>query len=315
MTKFSIIDHQHKSARLRTALVKLGFKHTSSRDSDIYFHNCDYRINDYWDEIHKAKSNGARIVIFSHAAPVTLSYDGGTYSASDDVDLYLAQSPGQKEIMQRFGYPHRIEVIGWHYCDIKPFKPVDKVRSILLAPGHPACESDKCLLHNDAQDKTFHGCAYQHANKKVYKILRGMDCRLAVRFARDLGKTGLKMDKGVQYQKTDYLLESAVKAIEKVDMVVSNNCTFASLAIALGKPVVMYGQEISRQLNANKEIVPYQHWGLYKGYLRYPYEIFEVSDPQALIEYAGKNEAVEWRERFIGDPLDTDKLFECMNDL
>jgi hypothetical protein len=88
------------------------------------------------------------------------------------------------------------------------------------------------------------------------------------------------------------------------------------MSIARGKPVVMYGQNIKPHDGFSFDGLNYvKHWDAYKDYMFYPYDIEGRNDPEMVmeeLEYASKNEASDWKAKFIGDPLDPDKLMNAL---
>lgn len=300
--RVQISDWQHKSEMLRAALVTAGHEIVKARP-DILLVDFDGPVAHYPKTIEKAYSEGALIAMYSHGAMPLHGWDG-IWEPNERVSVHLVMTPGQQEVMRRYGYPIRTEVIGWHYCEQRKFEPIEDVWSkrVLFAPWHP------------------HGNGWmlgeaRALNTKVYSLLRDMPVALTVRHVRTLFQNGLEEAVGVEYQPSDMTLESAVKAIDAADLVVSHG-TFAYLAVARGKPVVFYGQNIRPHDGYSDEMLRYAlKWDLYRDYMRYPYDISDTK-PKAtwnILQQAGKVEASEWRSKFIGyefDPVGFVKLLE-----
>ena len=292
--KIRLHPHQGKEGLLVRALVDKGVKFVSG-PAGIYLTDCD--VGKEQQAITKAHNRGERVVLFSHAAPVTLVWDG-IRKVHPDIDLFLAQTPGQKNVMESYGYPHPISVIGWHYCTIKPFKPTENVKSVLFAASHP--DSNGIMPQS------------VEANQRTFAKLRALGLSLTVRYARSLGRSGLTRESGVNYQQSDYTIASSVKAIDQADVIVADNCTFASLAVARGKPVVMHAQNIGgHRLDANT-IGDYKHWDDYKDYLRYGYDLDDYDNAGDVIAKALQKQDDEWYNKFISSPLNADKLHRMM---
>jgi hypothetical protein len=150
------------------------------------------------------------------------------------------------------------------------------------------------------------------ANQRTFAKLKALGLSLTVRYALSLGKSGLDKEPGINYQQSDYTIASSVKAIDQADVIVADNCTFASLAIARGKPVVMHAQNIGGHRIDADTIGDYQHWDVYKDYLHYAYDLDDYDNAGDVIAKAIQKQDDEWYNKFIGKPLDADKLHRMM---
>lgn len=302
--KIQVNDYQKKASLLVKALKDAGHEIVKSWP-DVLLIDVDFPVSHYPRIIEKAYSEGARVVLYSHGAPVITAWDG-IWEPSDYVSKYFAQSPGQKHIMEQYSYPYPIDVIGWHYCKTKPFKEADKIETILFAPWHP--HSDGWLMPQA-----------RRLNTQVYAQLVDMQLdmpyKLLVRHVRTVAQNGLAQNDSVEYQYSDMSIEGAVKAIDSVDVIVTNMGTLACLAVARGKPLVVYGQDICPHDGYNIETLRYvNNWDLYKDYLRYPFDISDKKPraTQNIIKMAAGVEAHGWREKFIGDAFDPARFVALM---
>jgi len=301
--KVQVHNWQDKASELIAALKR---KDVSIVDThpDILLIDFDAATPYYTKKIERAYQQGAEIVLYSHGAPVITAYDM-VWESDSRVRVYLAQSQGQKEVMQAYGYPNPIEVIGWHYCKQKKFKPAKKINTILFAPHHP---------HGDGYLQP----TVKQSNTDTYDKLKQTPYKLSIMHFGDIRHNGLRYDRGVDYIISEKSNKQSVKEIDKADIVVSNLGTFASLAIARGKPVVVYGQDICPHDGFNDATIYYvKNWDKYRDMLHYPYDISKLKPKAAqhTIEFAAQNEAKEWREKFIGNSLDEDRLYEILKNL
>jgi hypothetical protein len=302
--KVQVHNWQGKANELIAALKRKGAK-IVNQDPDVLLIDFDAAIPYYTKKIEVAYQKGAEIAMYSHGAPVITAYDR-VWEPDERVSVYLAQSQGQKDVMRSYGYPHPIEVVGWHYCDIKKFKPVKEIKTILFAPWHP------------------HGGGYLHgplmqANADVYDRLRQTPYKIRVMHIGELRHNGLKHDPDVEYIESNKTTQHSVKEIDRADVVVGNYVgTFGALAVARGKPTVIYGQDIRPHDGYNDADISYvRNWERYRDLLYYPHDISDLKPKatQNMIEHAALYEAKEWRERFIGEPLDEAKLYEVLTGL
>ena len=261
----------------------------------------DTAIPLYKKIVETAYKNGAEIVVYSHGAPVITAYDG-IWTPSDKIAVYLAQSSGQKEIMQKYGYPHPIEVVGWHFCKQKTFKPTE-IKRVLFAPFHPHSNG---YMMPEMRD----------LNNQVFRRLKSHEYDLTICHVGSTRDNNIRAYPEINYVQSDMSVASAVKLIDEHDLVVSYCGTFASLAIARGKPTVMFGQDIRPFDGYSDETLRrVESWESYRDLTRYPYDISNKKTKAArfLLEFASKIEAKDWRSRFIGRQIDEKCLIGALN--
>jgi hypothetical protein len=87
-----------------------------------------------------------------------------------------------------------------------------------------------------------------------------------------------------------------MKAIQEYDLIVGHQ-TFAYLAIASGKPTVMFGEDVP----PHSMHVPVRSWEKYKDLLKFPLDLL-VGHPQDVLNQAASSEDSirEWKYNFIG---------------
>jgi hypothetical protein len=235
--------------------------------------------------IQAAYEQGAEIVLYSHGAPVITAWDG-IWKPGPLTRLYLAQSPGQEWVMKAYNYPKRIKVIGWHYCEQREFQPCEDIKNILFAPEHPHTNG---YMLAEARELT----------EKVYNNL-------------------LDMPFDIIRHEGPVTLDESIKTIDGADVVITYPGTFACLAIARGKPVVMYGQNIRPHDGYSDTTLKYvAHWEDYQGCMRYHYDISEtdLKATESIIRRAGMVEETDWRNDFIGEQMKPDSLIDAIKGL
>jgi len=301
--KIQVHNWQHKANNLISALTRMGVEIVKDKP-DIYIIDFDGAVPYYTSKIEKAFQSGAEIVIYSHGAPVIVAWDR-VWEPDARVKLFLAQSEGEKAVMESYGYPHPIEVIGWHYCRKKKFKPVKNIKNILFAPWHPSGSGYLVPLG-------------KKVNADTFDKLRSMPFNLEVMYIGDIRQNGLNFSNDVTFTASKKDVNFSLPIIDKADLVVTNLSTVASLAVARGKPMVAYGQDIKPHDGSSEDNISYvKNWDKYRDMLRYPYDISNLKPKasQYLVEHAALHEATEWRDKFIGDPLDADKLIAVLENI
>lgn len=253
-----------------------------SEGANVLLIDGDFPVASYPYTIQHAYEAGAETVLYSHGAPVITAWDG-IWRPGPLTRLYLAQSPGQKWVMNTYKYPIKVEVIGWHYCEQRLFQPCNDVKKVLFAPEHPHTNG---YMLAEAREIT----------EKINNLLN------------DLPFDVVRHDGPVP-------LDISVMAIDQADVVVSYPGTFATLAVARGKPVVMYGQDICPHDGYSDEMLKYvKHWDDYRDYMRYPYDISHVNAraAESIIRNAAINEAVDWKLKFVGHSIDPENLVKVL---
>lgn len=286
--KITILDHQNKSVRMQEALVELGHQ--------IVFGNADLILLDHTaTPVHeqllgKASVQGSMVATYSHGANSFNAWDG-IWPLPKNVDAHIAISEGEKECMQRYGYPNPIYVMGWPWCEQKPYQETEK-KKVLFAPVHPLAGNG--FLKSERLK----------ANKITYSRLLAEDIDLKVRFIHSLGANGLWPAYGVEFVRGNP--DNTFEDIDEADVVIAWG-TYAYLSVARGKPTMMFGQDIPLGDGWSEQNWRWsQNWRAYKSYLHYPYEYvgkIDVGNPE------------EWRETFIGGDFDAGRFGDILSEI
>ena len=289
--KIQISDHQDKAYHLRRAIQQAGHQVVDSY-ADLLLIDFDGPIAHYPKVIEQAYAQGAEVYLYSHGAMPLTCWDG-IWKPHEYTRGYLAQTPGQKRVMEAYGYPYPVHVIGWHYCKQHSFAPTE-ARNVLFAPWHP-------------QGTGYLPPEGEVANRATFSNLtqiKGINLR--VRLVGLAEHNNIDVLDSVEYEPSNRSLAGAVASIEKADLVVGYG-TIAYLAVALGKPTIMYGQNTEPYDGYSPETLKYvKNWGLYRDVMHYPYDAdgLNVEELSELISFAAQHEATTWRKEFIGNQWD-----------
>lgn len=244
-------------------------------------------------------STPAKVFFYPHAARPMVQWDG-ILAPWPQTACSFEHAPGGAEVLRRCGYPHPVEVVGWSYCEQRPFRPVEKVKRVLFGPIHPNGNGYLCPT-----DLEINRLAFQ----RVLAYCRASGAKLTVRYLRGIHQNGLEKDiRGVAYNQAHPNL--TVADIDAADLVVAHQ-TLAYLAVARGKPVLMMGEDRPpRSGNSNENIQTVRSWELYADLLMYPLDILagdgSVGETAELVQEAcrGNLQTQTWRANFIGKPFD-----------
>ncbi len=298
MSCFYLKEHQHKGIAFVSALLAAGHYRTKRRmaaDFIFFDHDIGRRGLGYRQGIEQAYNAGIPVFIYPHSARPNVMAD--THHPWPHTRALFTISVGHKEVLEALKYPCPIEICGWSYSEIKPFLPVkpDKKIHVLFAPIHP--NANGYLSPEDKQ-----------LNAKVFSLLKdisGID--ITIRHIHDLENNGLWHDRNVNYVVGQP--DGSTKEIEAADVIIGSY-TLAYIAVALGKPLIMMGEQTRPHVGNTPGLIFYsKNWELYREIMRYPFEIENCAGGNDVLEImntvmSGSSEVEKWKRKFIGNPFD-----------
>lgn len=292
----AIKDHQNKAQGLAQALLQVGWDviYAGSGSADVLLIDHDIDRPGYRDLIDAYKTDGAKIVLYPHGANPMTVWDGLMEPYPVDACLVIAE--GHRQVMEAYGYPHPIRVIGWPYGPQHDFQPAAPDR-VLFAPIHPLGNG---YLHP----------SWAEANATAFRALLDYGRPITVRLIGSVQANGLWYAPGAEY--VAGRMDGSTDGLDDADVVVAHG-TFLSLAVAAGKPAVTFHQvqPTSDPEGPGEPLVPVRSWERYRHLMRYP---FDLADPDGIAKAAWWAPA-QWRRRFIGDPLDPALLDHTLREI
>lgn len=302
--RYCIHAHQHKAQAYITALRAAHYyPHLNLNRAEFLLIDHEWKglfagTDISWrDQIVKAEEMGIPIFIYPHSVRPNIPHD--LTNRYYPVNALFTIAEGHKEVLQRIGYPNPVEVTGWPYTEIHPFRqkePQGKIR-VLFAPIHPVGNG---YLPDEERE----------LNTKTYKLLLGLtdEISITVRHIQSLQRNGLWMDERVNYVAGSF--DGSTSQMNSAHVVVGA-FTYAYMAVALGHPLVMLGEGIRPHNSPRKsgKLVYARNWKKYRDYMRYPHNIEDCKKPDDLLTLiesamAGSHDVENWKERFIGQPFD-----------
>lgn len=297
MANIYVKNHQNKASGLIPALRSLGHTLNPNEDPDLLL--LDHDAPPYYQRILKAYPRQP-VILYPHGATSFVAWDG-IWQADPRVNCYLAQGAGEAAAMSAYGYPRPIVVTGWHYCEQAPFSSVGIPERILFAPAH--------ALGNGYMNYT-----RRTANHLAFRKLAELRefAQITVRHLDPILDIGVSYFEGITYEQG--APDNSTESIDQADLVIAPYGTVAFLAVARGKPTVMYGQDIRPfDGSAETDVRQAKQWEAYREITRYPISIERMADDlHEAIARAMTEPPTEWRERFIGVPLDTNILANAL---
>ena len=295
--RVSVYNHQNKATGIADAIRSQGHELTNLQSADILLIDHD-GPQYYRDIIDYAERCKIPVWLYSHGANSCMAWDGW-WEPHPWTSGYLANAPGHKEIMKRYGYPKPVHVIGWHWCEKIIPQPRPPVTSVLFAPIHPLGNG---FMRPEARA----------ANGQAFARLLATGYQIRLRYIGSLEAQGLWEEPGVEYEMGQP--DNTTLSIDRAECVVSWG-TFAHLAVARGKPVVFYGQDDIPGDGHSADGMRYvRHWKKYKNLLRYPIDLCDGNARDQMQAAARSDVATfEWIANFIGlqlNPLRLSRLLE-----
>jgi len=291
-------EHMHKGRAYKEALERRGYVFTGrSTSCDMMF--VDHDINSLGsgrrNQVYTSYERNIPLFLYPHSARPNIMYDIWRPWPFTKANFVIAE--GHAEVMRRIGYPCPLEITGWTYTDILPFresKPHEKIK-VLFAPIHPI--KSGYLIEIDRE-----------LNFQVFKTLLAMqDIDLTVRYIGRLEENKLFRSPRVNY--IEGQPDGTTAEIEQADIVISAY-THAYMTVALGKPLIMMGER-TRPHAGNQLWTGWgEQWEKYKDYMTYPFNVCDVvGEPKKALEMMMQamkpsKDVEKWKKLFIGKPFD-----------
>jgi len=293
--RIAVKDHFGKSDALVRALVLAGHEVVAANiKADILLLDFDPPEFNYRELIDRHKEHGTKVWLYPHGAGVQLEYDG-LFEPYEHVDGRFVLAPGYVDFLRRIEVEQTAHVIGYPWCDPRPFRPCREVRNVLFAPTHP---SGYGILADHFAD----------ANRETFAQLLEGPWNVTVRHIGSLEQNALWEAGGVEYVQGGFNLST--DQIDRADVVVAGEGTFPTLSLARGVPTIMTSQVKPIMYGMPGETpTKLRRPERYADYIRYPLDV-EDAPLAELIELAAASEEpiAAWKRRFVGKTFDPNGL-------
>ena len=302
----SVIDHQNKSAAYKRALADAGYSFMGDR---LLVQGLRFILADAdWREsmMRDAAELSTPVFLYPHAARPMVIYDGCVKPRP--VTAMFTQAPGGKALMEKIGYPYPVEVSGWAYSEVRPFRPRDEAGLFCFAPIHPNANGYLHQVDKDLNHRTL---------ARLAEYCKATNTMLSVRYIGTLEQCGIpELAQMVKDEPDLFEAHKGRKNNSTLDMmgadVVVAHQTFAWMSVALGIPTVMMGEDVPpRSGNREDGFCYVRHWDDYKADLMFPLDILQGDTAETIAKAcAGTPEVESWKARLIGEPFDGPKFVE-----
>lgn len=302
MKKFYALKNKDACNEYLSALVSAGYEETTKMDNaDFALIDCEHkgglaeRIG-YFSETRP-------LFVYPHTPFSYYLWDGRYTPANIACNFVVGQ--GAIMSMKAYGYPYRVEAVGFTGCEINPFTPTTGTR-LIFAPPHLRGNGKYALR-----------MVYESVRQVASIIVKNIDRFESVTVAcsyQGIEESGLSEFIGTkaefEYVNTYEIpkpRQNVIRQIAEKDIIIASN-TFAYLSVAHGKPAVMF-----YAMDSVDKIV--NNFNLYKSYYRFPLMLEEMTIDELLDARTTENERVkEWKRLNIGLPFDADKFLSIVRE-
>src|SRR5258707_6093011 len=211
--------------------------------------------------------------------------------------------------MKSYGYPYRVEPVGFARCEVLPFKPT-KGRDLLIVPAHPSRRGQ----YTNSEYLTWGFTTLKWILSKRGSFGKVTLCWSETRIDPDLAQEMRKkdIDHVVANPWTDpEPLKHMIERVEAADLVVSCNTT-GCVSVARGKPTVFFPESREPPASGTKKAI---NPDLYLGVLRFPLAIESMSiDDLLSVREAPNDEVEKWKRNNIGGNFNASKFIEVVKE-
>ena len=299
---FYLLKNRDAGNAFHKALIEAGYVETDIDHADMIF-------TDFERPIIRAVKDRP-IFIYGHTPYSFYLYDGKQWLDPIPVACNFVCAEVGVMAMKSYGYPYRVEAVGFSRCEVKPFTPT-KGKNLLYASAH-LLGSKKVWPHPG--DLEMHLRAMKWIAKN-----RGYFDRVIVNYSVSLEANALEKFTGIGIEfielgeHSQLSAELAGRQFENIDLVISCN-TFAYLALAKGVPTLMFGFEKDAP-TLRSSTGGGRHYDLYKPYFDFPLALEEMSAEEVLDLRLAPNAQVEaWKKMNIGESFDAGKFISVVRD-
>lgn len=213
--------------------------------------------------------------------------------------------------MKAYGYPSRVEEIGWTRCELRPFQK-RKGNNLLYMPSVSLHWAKVNLGTEHDLDLHIKTVDWIKRNRKHFdRVTLHYRGSLTDYRYDDLPDDIDLFDMGFGPQ---LAAESALAGIDRAqaDVVISGN-TAGYISLASGYPTLLYNN--FRGVPTTSATGGGYHWDLYKEHYEFPLTLLDMSAEDVLaMRKAPIREVEDWKDWNIGGPFDQDKFISVVRE-
>lgn len=306
MKKFYAIERRDTAIPFINALLANGYERTQNyKIADFLLYDKCESTSSRIGDIIKSFDNKVRF-IYPHTSYSWWFWDGFIEPKPCSCNFVVGNAAIRA--MTAYGYPYRIEAIGFPRCEVKPFHST----------------AGKHLHYSSARLIGVNGSWPDKLTKEYH--IKTMDWLVKYRKCFDkITVTCMhSMERNCLTNYTHYGFEfidlgsslghlnamTAIKQMEDADIIISCN-TFGHLAIANGYPAILYSK-IENPVNRFHYL---KHIDLYKHLFEFPLDLFSMTGDEVLALREKPHPLIEeWKHNMIGESFDANKFISVVRE-
>ena len=299
MKSFYIFENKDSAKAYIQALKDGGFEHVKHmEDADFLLYDSEgvggrFKVK----EAFLKKGVG---FIYPHT-PLTCYLWDGIYKPLP-VACNFVSGRGQRACMKAYEYPYRVESVGFSRCEVLPFQRA-RGNNLLFVPARPRRDHGR----QEVLDRA--------ALDFIIKYRSDFDsvtcCRIDGQFEEY--KDG---DHRIHFMTTIPSISFSpandmIQRIDNHDIVIAVT-TPAALAVARGKPTIMYGQNKTPETLTGNKAKSYEK---YRDVYAYPHslEAMTIQDVMNLAE-SGSTQMEQWKKNHIGGNFNAEAFLSIVRE-
>ena len=213
---------------------------------------------------------------------------------------------GCKKIMQSYGYPFRIEPVGFNRCEVKAFAPTTG-NDLLIVPAHKLDIGR--YTDWDYASRVVAVLRFVVENRDAFRKVNlcWKDDSIDLSFAESKGINIIRTDPYIDREPLKHMMER----IEQHDLIMGCG-TAACVAVAMGRPTVFMTEKGSVPGSYPQRAL---HSELYVNDLIFPLWVEDMTIDEVLAVRSSPNSKVEyWKSQIIGGNFDANKFISIVKE-
>ena len=286
---YYITKHQNKQKPFQKEMEEAGWSFSEDNVDVGLFDRDRYLLaenNQLIPKVSEFVEKKIPIFIWPHTAIHPWWYDR-LVEIGDYIRCIFVIGEGQKEVMKIISPHTHVEICGWPWSKQKYFEQPKSLKNVLFAPIHP---DGKGAIRPESYE----------ANRTIQGELTSLGLNVTCRYVGGFVSQGLENNDSWNWVKAR--ADNTFQDIDNADIVIAEG-VFMYLAIARGKPTIGINQHLPVRTNRFCERFCPPNWHKYGHILAYPINYKEGHLPR-LIDWALKEEQLEWRKRLIGNDME-----------
>lgn len=302
MKSFYVFSIRDAADAFVDSLLSAGYIRSQSlKDADFIL--ADKEPTDAKRRFEFIKSIAGRPVFYFPHTPYAYWLWDGRLPMHSPICCNFVVGDGAVMGMKAYGYPYRVEAVGFPRCVVKPFSPTTG-KNLLYAPAR--LMGNGWWWHKGERE------AHRRVARWILENMENFDS-VTVNYSvsreksevTELEKSGTKLiNIGNSRSLGD---KTASESITGIDLVIACK-TFGYLAVAKGIPTILYGYD-------KNETYRSYHYDLYKDHYEFPLDLHKMTIEDVMnLKTHRPVEVEEWCRVNIGNSFNSEKFLSVVRE-